>query len=386
MWVIRLIIRNAGRHKLRTALTIVGLAIAVLAFCIIRTLVSSYYASADVLPPDRLVTRNAVSIVFDLPQAYKEKIENVPGVVSVGYGTWFGGLYKNDMKNFFPNFAVGPDYYIDIYSEFVLTPDEKEQYLKDKSGAIAGAKLADRFGWKVGDPIRLTGQIYPGEWDFTLRGIYKGSQQGVDENSFLFHYEYLDDKMKETVPEMSGAVGWYVVKIADPTQGPEISANIDALFKNSPAETMTETEKAFSLSFLAQMDTIITGLRIMSYLIIGVILLVLVNTMAMSARERISEYAVLKTLGFRPYHLGGLILGESLLIAFSGGILGIILTFPVLGGLAKMLQNFFSGFKVEMITIFMAIVFTASVGFLSALFPIYRAVRIKIVEGLRNVG
>jgi putative ABC transport system permease protein len=386
MWVARLILRNAGRHKLRTMLTILGLAIATLAFCVIRTLISSYYASADILPPDRLITRNAVSIIFDLPHAYKERIESVPGVLSVGYGTWFGGLYKNDQKNFFPNYAVGPDYYIDIYSEFVVPPEQKEQYLGDKAGAIAGIKLAERFNWKVGDPIRLTGQIYPGEWDFTLRGIYSGREKGVDESAFLFHYEYLDEKMKTTVPEMSGGVGWYVVKIADPSQGPEISAAIDNFFKNSQAETYTETEKSFSLNFLAQMDAIITGLRIMSYLIIGIILMVLVNTMAMSARERISEYAVLKTLGFRPYHLSGLILGESLLIAISGGILGIFLTFPILKGLAKMLETFFSGFQVSGITFTMAVLFTLFVGILASLFPIYRAVKIRIVEGLRNVG
>jgi putative ABC transport system permease protein len=386
MWFFRLIVRNAGRHKLRTSLTILGLAIATLAFCVIRTLISSYYASADILPPDRLITRNAVSIIFTLPQAYKERIENIQGVTAVAYGNWFGGLYKNDQKNFFPNYAVGPDNYIDIYSEFLVPPEEKEAYLKDKAGAIAGVKLAERFGWKVGDPIRLTGQIYPGEWDFTLRGIYRGEKSGVDENSFLFHYEYLDDKMKMTISEMSGAVGWYVVKIADPSQGPEISATIDAMFKNSPAETITETEKAFSLSFLAQMDAIITGLRIMSFLIIGIILLVLVNTMAMSARERISEYAVLKTLGFKPYHLGGLILGESLLIALFGGSLGIFLTFPMLQGLGKMLQNFFSGFQITVTTFLLAAMFVFLVGILASFFPIYRAIKIKIVEGLRNVG
>jgi putative ABC transport system permease protein len=386
MWVARLIVRNAGRHKLRTLLTILGLTVATLSFIVIRTLISSYYASADVLPPDRLVTRNAVSIVFDLPVAYKERIESVPGVLKVGYGNWFGGLYKNDPKNFFPNYAVGPDYYLDIYSEFVLPPSEKDEYLNDKSGAVAGIRLAERFGWKVGDPIRLTGQIFPGEWDLTLRGIYKGDEPGVDENSLLFHWEYLDDRMKQTIPEMSGGVGWYVVKIADPSQAAEISAAIDDLFKNSRAETLTETEKAFSLSFLAQMDSIITGLRIMSYLIIGIILLVLVNTMAMSARERISEYAVLKTLGFRPYHLAGLIMGESLLIAMSGGLLGIVLSYPVLQGLAGMLRDFFSGFDVKAITLIMGGLFVLLVGFLAALFPIFRAVRIRIVDGLRNVG
>jgi putative ABC transport system permease protein len=386
MWVFRLILRNAARHKLRTMLTILGLAIAVMAFIIIRTLISSYYASADVLPPDRLITRSSVSIIFSLPKSYMQKIEQVDGVVAVGYGNWFGGLYNNDPKNFFPNYAVGPDNYLDIYSEFLLTPAEKTEFLQDKRGAVAGIKLAERFGWKLGDPIRLTGQIYPGDWDFTLRGIYHGNKSGVDENSLIFHWDYLDETMKQTVTEMSGAVGWYVVKIADPSSSAEISANIDELFKNSPAETLTETEKSFNLNFLAMMNAIITGLRIMSYLIIGIILMVLVNTMAMSARERTSEYAVLKTLGFRAFHIVGLILGESLAIAAFGGALGFLLSFPTLTGLSKMLQSFFSGFVISPLTYILAVIFVALVGLLASVFPIYRALNKTIIEGLRNIG
>jgi len=386
MWVFRLIIRNAARHKLRTLLTILGLAIAVMAFIIIRTLISSYYASAEILPPDRLITRSSVSIIFSLPKSYLEKIERVDGVVDVGYGNWFGGLYNNDPKNFFPNYAVGPDKYLDIYSEFLLSPDEKAEFLKDKRGAVAGIKLVDRFGWKIGDPIRLTGQIYPGDWDFTLRGIYHGNKPGVDENSLIFHWDYLDETMRQSVIEMSGSVGWYVVKIADPSRSAEISANIDELFKNSPAETLTETEKSFNLNFLAMMDAIITGLRIMSYLIIGIILMVLVNTMAMSARERTSEYAVLKTLGFKAFHIVGLILGESLAIASLGGGLGFILSFPTLTGLGKMLQSFFSGFVISPATYALAVIFIILVGLLSSIFPVYRALNKTIIEGLRNIG
>ena len=378
--------RNATRHKLRTFLTILGLAIATLAFIVIRTLISSYYASAEVIPPDRLITRNSVSIIFDLPLAYKEKIERVDGVLDVGYGNWFGGLYNNDPRNFFPNYAVGPDKYLDIYSEYLLPPDQKEQYLREKNAAVAGQSVVNRFGWKVGDPIRLTGQIFPGDWDFVLRGIYKGSEPGVDETSFIFHWEYLDERIREMFPEIAGRVGWYVVKIADPSQAPVISATIDEFFKNSPAETLTETEKSFSLGFLAQMDTLILGLRIMSYMIIGVILLVLVNTMAMSARERMTEYAVLKTLGFRPFHLIGLILGESLLIAFSGGVLGLLLTFPALDAISRMLQGFFSGFVIQDLTIILAAGFVSLVGLLASIFPVYRAVKLTIVEGLRSVG
>jgi len=367
-------------------LTILGLAAAVVAFGVIRTLIDSYYAGADVLPPDRLVTRNAVSIIFYVPLAYKEKIEKVPGVESVSYGNWFGGLYKNDPKNFFPNYTVGPGF-IDLYREYIFEPEQREQFLKEKNSAIAGQRLANRFGWKVGDPIRLTGQIYPGEWDFVLRAIYKGRETGVDENSLMFRWDYFDDRLRQTTPEMAkNGVGWYVVKIADPQQAPVISTEIDALFKNSAAETLTETEKSFTLGFLAQMDAIIVGMRIISYLIIGVILLVLVNTMAMSARERISEYALLKTLGFGPSHLIGLILGESMAVAVFGGLLGILLMFPVIGAASQFLQNFFSGFEVNALTILLAMTFVLIVGITASLFPIYKAVRLPIIQGLRNVG
>jgi putative ABC transport system permease protein len=386
MWVFRLILRNAGRHKLRSTLTILGLAVATLAFLVISTLVKSYYASAEVIPPDRLVTRNAVSLVFTLPLAYEEKIKQVDGVETVAHGNWFGGLYNNDPRNFFPNYAVGPETYIEMYSEFILPPEQKEDYFKTRNGAVAGQRLVNRFGWKLGDVIRLTGQIYPGEWEFILKGIYHGAQPGVDESSFIFHWDYIDEKLKQTIPEMTGEAGWFVVKIANPGEAASVGAAIDELFKNSPAQTLTETEKEFSMNFLAMMDSIITGLTIMSYLIIGVILLVLVNTMAMSARERMSEYAVLKTLGFKAFHITGLILGESILLAAVGGVLGVLLSYPALTGIAKALQGFFSGFNTDLLTIILAAIFMATVGVLASAFPIYRALRSSIVDGLRHVG
>lgn len=386
MWVFKLILRNAGRHKLRTWLTIVGLAVAVIAFVVIRTLVSSFYYSAEILPPDRLVTRNAVSFTMDLPMSYKSKIESVPGVTSVAYGVWFGGLYNNDPKNFFPNFAVGPENYFDIYSELLIPPDQKEQFLTQKNSALAGQQLANRFGWKIGDVIRLTGQIYPGEWEFVLRAIYKGNQPGVDESSMMFRYDYFDDHLRETTPGMAGGVGWYMVKIDDASRSGQIGADIDALFKNSTAETLTETEKLFTLNFLEQMAVIVKGMRILSYLIIGIILLVLANTMAMSARERLSEYAMLKTLGFRPFHLTGLVLGESLLIAALGGIVGLLLSMPIIALFTKMMVGYFNMMNADSLTISLAIIFVIAVGFIAAIFPVYRAVKISIVDGLRNVG
>jgi len=386
MWVLRLILRNAGRHKLRTILTVLGLAVATLSFVVIRTLISSWYASADVIPPNRLVTRSAVSLVFGLPLAYEDKIRGVEGVEAVGHGNWFGGLYNNDPKNFFANFAVGPEAYLDMYSEFIVPPEQRADYFNTKNGAIAGQKLVDRFGWKLGDVIRLTGQIYPGEWEFVLKGIYKGSQPGVDEGSFIFRWEYFDEKLQQTFPGMAGEAGWFLVKISDPKEGAAIGAVIDDMFKNSPSQTLTETEKEFSLSFLAMMDSLITGLSVMSYLIIGVILLVLVNTMAMSARERMSEYAILKTLGFKTYHIVGLILGESLLLAAFGGILGLLLTVPTLDGITKALQGFFAGFTMNGFTIALAAAFMILVGIMASAFPVYRALKSSIVDGLRHIG
>jgi putative ABC transport system permease protein len=386
MWVFKLILRNTGRHKLRTLLTVFGLMVAVVAFTVIRTLIGSYYASADTIPPDRLVTQNAISYTFDLPLAYKEKIERVPGVKSAVYGNWFGGMYNNDPKNFFANYAVGPENYFDVYSEYVVPPEQKEAFWKEKNSCIAGQKLINRFGWKIGDPISLTSMIYPGEWNFILRGIYKGAQPGVDEASLVFRWDYFDECLKQTIPGMAGRAGWYTVKIDNADNAASISAAIDAMFKNSSAETLTQTEKAFTLNFLAQMEAIIKGMRVMSYLIIGVIMLVLVNTMAMSARERISEYALLKTLGFRPFHLIGLILGESLVLALIGCGFGIIMTYPILGAVSKMLQGFFTVIDSSGLTLALAIMFAALIGIIAALFPIFRATRLAIVDGLRSIG
>ena len=385
MWVAKLILRNAGRHKLRTLLTIIGLAVTVVAFGVIRTLIDSYYKSADVIPPDRLIARNSVSITMNLPLSYMNKIESVPGVEAVSYGNWFGGLYNNDYNNFFPNYAVGPKY-MDLYSEYLLPADQRAEYEREKNSAVAGQRLANRFGWKIGDPISLTGQIFPGQWDFILRGIYTAKEPGVDESSLIFRWDYFDERLRQTTPEMAGGVGWYVIKIDNPDNAATISANIDALFRNSTFETMTETEKAFTLNFMAMMESIMTGMKIISFLIIGVILLVLANTMAMSARERISEYALLKTLGFKSFHLIGLILGESLAIAFCGGLLGVILLYPVVDGATVFIQSFFSSIQIETITVIIAMIFVLAIGLVSAVFPIFRATKLSIIDGLRNVG
>ncbi len=385
MKIIKLAIKNAFRHKLRTGLTVLGLAVAVMAFGLLRTVIDAWYAGAEASPPDRLVSRNAVNIIFPLPLAYRDQIAKVPGVEKVTYAHWFGAYYV-DPKNFFANFAIDPATYIDIYPEFIVDSAQMAAFKSEKTAVICGQILADRFGWKVGDRVRLIGTIYPGNWDLTLRGIYRGRDKGTDESAFLLRWDMLDENLRATVPGRAGNVGWYIMKISNPNDGVRISKAVDGLFKNSLAETLTETEEAFQLSFIAMSSAIITGLQLVSYLIIGIILLVLGNTMAMTARERISEYAVLKTLGFRPLHLVFLIAGESLFIAAMGGVLGMLLIYPMAGGFGEAMKYFFPVFEVKPITVVLAGIFAVAVGVLASVFPILRATRVSIVDGLRVVG
>jgi putative ABC transport system permease protein len=384
MKVLKLIFRNSLRHKLRTLLTILGLALAVMAFGLIRTFINVWYSGVDTASPNRLVTRHAVSIVFFLPLAYKEQLQKTPGVEEVSYADWFGGIYI-DPKNFFAQFAVDHTTFFDLYPEFIVPPSQFEDFSKERKAVVVGRRLADRFGWKIGDPIILIGTIFPGNWDFVIRGIYSGRDKSIDENSFILRYDYLDESLKQTSPRRAGRVGWYGLKISDSKQAAQISATIDAHFKNSLAETKTETEKEFQISFIAMASAIITGLRIISYLIIGVILLVLANTMAMTARERVSEHAFLKTLGFRGYHLVGLIFGESLSIATIGGLFGICLLAVTSRVVEAALVQFFPSFAPSIITYIASLGVAMVVGVAAAIFPVQRAIRIRIVDGLRVV-
>ncbi len=383
MKVLKLISRNSWRHPLRTALTVLGLAIAVTAFCVIRTTIDAWYADSRATSPNVLITVNRVSIVFTLPVSMIERVSKVPGVVEVSHATWFGGIYV-DPKNFFAKFVVDQDRFFDLYKQFVVPPDQLEAFKRDRNAVVIGRKLADRFGWKLGDVVRLQGDIYPGDWDFVVRGIYTGAKEGTNELNWYQGYKYLDERMRETAPQRAGNVGWLIVKIADPSQAATISRQIDDMFVNSANETKTQTEEAFALSFVEMSGTIIRGLRIVSILVIGIILLVLANTMAMTARERIREYAVLKTLGFLPRHLIVLIIGESLVIAIAGGIVGLLLTsFVVIGLLERALGDYLPVVQLSTLTLILGIVASVAVGLLAAIFPTLKAVRTSIVDGLR---
>ena len=383
--LLKLLFRNAFRHRLRTLLTIGGIAVAILAFGLLRTVISAWYAGVEASSASRLVTRNAISLIFPLPISYKEKIRSVEGVGVVSYGNWFGGIYI-DEKNFFANFAIEPRTYFNLYSEYLLSDDETATFFRERKACVAGQKLAKRFGWNVGDTITLRGTIFPGNWDFVLRGIYHGKDKTIDDNQFFFHWDYLNETLKKNLPRRADQVGFYMIGLKRPDQAAATSEAVDGLFKNSYAETLTETEKAFQLSFVSMSEAIITVIQLVSYVIIVIIMAVVANTMAMSVRERMGEYAVFKTLGFGRGYLAGLILGESFTLTSLGGLLGIGVTFPIASAFARAVGQFFPVFHVSTETILMDVAAAVIVGVVAAVIPIWRVVQVRIADGLGRIG
>ena len=385
MHFLKLILRNMLRHKLRTGLTVLGLVIAILAFGLLRTVVDAWYAGAESASSTRLVTRNSISLVFPLPIHYHERIRRAEGVTAISHATWFGGVYVTE-KNFFPQFAVDAKTYFDLYPEYLIPAAEMKAFRVDRKGCVIGRKLADTYGFKVGDTIPLRGTIYPGAWSFTVRAIYDGAKAGTDTSQFFFHWHYLNETMKKTGARRTDHIGVYVIEISDADRAAEISNEVDAMFRNSLAETLTETEKAFQLGFVAMTEAIVVAIRIVSFVVIVIILAVMANTMAMTARERTREYATLKALGFGPRFLTALIYGESLAIALSGAVIGILLTFPVADQFSKQVGTLFPVFGVSVETVYMQIAAAVAVGFAAAILPAVRAARVSIVEGLRSIG
>lgn len=384
MFILKLILRNTFRHKLRTALTVLSIIIALVAFGLLRTVIRSWYAGVEASSASRLVTRNAISLTFPLPLSYRDKIRAVDGVKTVSYGNWFGGIYK-DRKNFFANFAVDPKTYFQLQSEFMLTPEEHDAFVRDRKGCIVGRKLAKKFGWKIGDSIPLEGTIYPGTWEFVLRGIYRGKEKNTDESLFFLHWDYLNETLKKTMPLRADKVGFYMIGVKDPDRAVDITVAVDRIFKNSLAETLTETEKAFQLSFISMSEAVIVAIRLVSLVVIIIIMAVAANTMAMTVRERTREYAVFKTLGFGGGRIMTMIFGESLLITMTGCVLGIVLTYPAAAAFGRALGDYFPVFEVDknIFTVYGAA--SLLVGFTAAVFPAWKAIHITIAEGLRRI-
>ena len=380
-----LVLRNLFRHKLRTLLTALGIVVAIASFGLLRTVVDAWYAGANASSSARLVTRSSVSLVFSLPLTYASKIRQIAGVEGVSWVNWFGGVYISE-RNFFPQFAIHAPSYLAMYPEILLADAERKAFYTDRQGAIAGRKLADQFGWKIGDTIPLKGTIYPGTWTFNLRGIYDGADKTVDQSTMFFHFDFLNESVKKVYPRRGDQAGLFVVRLRDPAQAAAVSQAIDATFANSLAETLTETEKAFQLSFVAMTEAILVAIQAVSFVVIVIIMAVMANTMAMTARERYGEYATLKALGFTGTFVAGLIVAESLLLALGAGMAGIALTFPLAGAFADAMGTLFPIFFVSEETVALQLGAALAVGLVAAAVPAWRVARIRIVDGLRAVA
>jgi putative ABC transport system permease protein len=296
MELLTLLLRNSLRHKLRSLLTVLGVGVAVTAFALLRTVVTAWHAGVEASAANRLITRHAVSFVFPLPLAYRDRIAQVPGVDKVTFAIWFSGVYI-DKNQFFARLAVESETFFEVYPEFLLDRDQFEAFKRERNATIIGIDIAKRYNLKLGDIASVEGDVFPGKWEFVVSGIYRPRDQSTDPANMMFHYKYLEEWARREMPHRAGDVGWYIVRIRDPNHSALLSEAIDQLFANSRAETKTETERAFQQSFLSSASAVITAMDIMSFLIIGIISWSSPTPWS-CRRERTHEYAVLKALGF----------------------------------------------------------------------------------------
>ena len=378
----RLVLANLMRAKRRTFLTVFSIAVALFLFCTLRTVITSFEASLRASQATRLVVRHAASLVFPLPLAYRERLAQVPGVTGVTYGNWFGGFYQ-DPKNQFAQFAMDVPTMFDLFPETVAPPDQVQAFRAERTACIIGRALAKKYGWKIGDQIPIVGTIYPGEWRFNVRGIYEGKTRDVDENTLFFHWDFLNESLPEG---RRNYVGIYWLRIRSPDLAAPVSQRVDAIFENSPQPTKTETEKAFQAGFISMIGNVQLLLTIIGSAIVFAIMLVTINTMMMAARERTTEIAVLKTLGFSDGLILRLVAGEALVVSLLGGLLGCGLAALVFHETDFTAAGFFPNFRVLPATILTGLALAAVMGILSGLGPAISAAQLKIASALRKVA
>ncbi len=379
MKFMRLVLANLGRHKWRTFLTSAGITLALFLFASLRTVVTTLEATAQWGGARRLVTTNATGIVFPLPIAYRERILAVPGVTGVTWANWFGGKY-GDNKRFFGQFAVDAKTYLEMYPEMVVADDQKEAFFRDKQAALVGARLLDVFGWKVGQTVTIQGTIFPGDWVFTIAGVYTPSDKVINDDMMIFRHDYFDERIGR-----AGIAGWYVVQIDDPENAGRVAKAIDDLFRNSSEPTKTGTEQAFNASFATMWGNVSLLMGTIGFAVVFAILMVAANSMMMNARERTREIAVLKTIGFTDRILFGIVMAEAAVVTLSGAAVGL--------GAAKLLYQsgnfnaagFLPGFQVTSSTLLVGAGIALVLMLASGLVPAYRAARLPIVVALRRV-
>jgi putative ABC transport system permease protein len=375
--------KNLWRRKIRTTFTLACVFIAFLLFGLLMTIRAAFSFGVELAGLDRLIVIHKVSLIQPLPEAYLGRLRAISGVQAVTHNTWFGGIYQ-DPSNFFGQIALEPEVYFGMYPELRLPPEQMKAWLADRQGAVVGRATANRFGWQVGDRIPLQATIWMPKsgagntWEFNLVGIYDGDQ-GIDTTNFFFRYDYLNENRQDG----EGLVGWYVVKVDDPSRSVEMAQRFDDMFANSSAETKTTTEKGFVDSFAKQIGDIGAIMIAILSAVLFTMLLVAANTMAQSVRERTSELGVMKTLGFSNIAIIAIVLGESLFIALLGGSLGLGLAwlFVQRGDPTNGLLPVFMLPARDVVTgVWLMVV----LGLLAGMLPAVQAMRLRITDALRR--
>ena len=369
---------NLRRRKIRTGLTVGSFAVALFLFGLLAVVRGAFSQGVEVAGADRMVVVNKTSIIQPLPLAYRDRLLRTPGVRAVTFASWFGGVYQ-DERNFFPQFAIDTDGYRAMFTEFLVPEAEWRAFREDREGAVVGAQLAERFGWKLGDRIPVRGTIYPGNWEFNVRAIYRGTRTADDATQFWFHWKLLEERARQ-----KGYVGWYTVRVASPDDAVRTARRIDEDFANSPWETKTDTEKAFAASWVKQMGNIEFLITSIGGVVFFTLLLVTGNTMAISVRERTAELAVLKAIGYSDGFVLRLVLAESLAVALAGGALGLGLAklFTLRGDPTRGLLPFFH-LPADAVALGLALALV--IGAISGVVPALSAMRLRVVDALRRV-
>ncbi len=374
-----LVLANLKRHKLRTLLTTLSVSLALFLFASLRSVVTTLSAGSEVSSASRMIVQNSTAFVIPLPMSYAARLSSVPHVRAVTWANWFGGKY-GDGKKFFAQFAIDPETYLKMYPELAISEDQKQAFLKERSAAIIGEGLVRQFGWKVGDDITLQGTIFPGDWTFTIRGIYHPTLKEYGDDSFMFHYDYLYEKYPTRVTP-----GWFIMKIDDPTAAPTVARTIDDQFRNSNAPTKTGTEKAFAAGFASMWGNVSLLMSTIGMAVVFAILLVSANAMMMSQRERTSEVAVMKTVGFSDATVFRLVIIEAAVVSLAGALLGLgaAVLLPIVTGFGE--GGFLPGFHVTAGTMLVGIGVALLLTIASGVFPAWQAARLPVVQALRRV-
>ncbi len=380
--------RNLGRSPLRSILTVLGAACALLTFVLLRTVLASWTVGQDYAAKDRLGTRHKVTFVMQLPKRYIDDIRAVPGVKNATWANWFGAKDPRHPNEFFANLAVDAPSFLDVMDDMTVPPDQKKTWLEDKRGALVGDVLAKKLGLKVGDKITLEGSIYPGDWEFVVDGIYTAGRKSVDRSQFLFHWDYMNDALPERRKDQ---IGWVMTRVDDPAKSGAISAAIDAKFDERDTQTVTMSEKAMYASFMGMFGALLTVLDVVSIAILVIMMLILGNTIAMGVRERTREYAVLRAIGFEPGHVRFFVIGEAAVLGLVAGVVGAIVAyffvnFMVGAVVEENMGSYFPYFRVQPETLGLTVLIAMVLAIAASLIPSIQAGRIAVTDALRRVG